>query len=252
MDFFVLYLTGRILNRPAVKIRLIMAASAGGILASVLTLRGCTDGAVTVLAGIAVSCAMTRIAFGRCGSIVSLLRDSAVVWGCGILLGGIMTFVLQLGEPVYFDYGNDFSLVFIISTGLALVVARLFSSGNAKKSVDIHIETMGMSVSLKGLCDSGNMAREPFSSLPVIIVSSSALGDIGTLLEHDDTPLKLRLIPIDGIGGHTVMRGFVPDVVTANGKTVAAVVASDPVRRSYSGYDAIVPSVLAGKIFCDS
>ncbi|MBE6542047.1 MAG: hypothetical protein E7672_06330 [Ruminococcaceae bacterium] len=247
MDFLTLYLTSRILSRPSGKLRLSISSVIGAAFATIFTLIQVNSNLITTGTGLILTFIMTRIAFGKYRSKMRLVRDSVIVWGAGVLLGGLMTSLLSLGDPVYIDYGQDFSPVFLACVLISLTVVRLFSSARSKKSVSVSIKAEGMTVIITGLCDSGNAAREPFSSLPVIIVSIKALDNIGSLLLCDDTPLKLRFVPVDGIGGHTVMRGFIPDEVVIDNHSVSAVIAADIKHRDFSGYDAVVPDVLCRK-----
>lgn len=247
MDILTLYLACRLIGKPVSKFRLIISSALGSFFATVSSIMSHRSGIFTAIFGIAVSVVMTYIALGKYSSGAVLMRDSAIVWGAGVLLGGIMTFILSLGEPVYLDYGRDFTPAFTVCTALSILLTRLFTSRKTKKSVTVEITAAGERLSLTGLCDSGNMARDPFSSLPVIIVKKHSLGDLGTILGKEDCPLKLRMIPIEGIGGHTLMRGFVPDEVYIDGVRYAAVIASDAGDGSFAGHDAVVPAALCGR-----
>lgn len=249
MDFLTLYVAGRITNKKLKKWRLVLSAILGALIGTVMLFLPLSGGmlysSLTVILGFAVSCAMTRIAFGKYRAALQLLRDSVIVWGAGALLGGIMTFIMSQGVPVYFGGGSDFAIPFALCAAIASVGARLLSGGRAKRSALVTL-TVGESVlRIPSLCDSGSFLTEPISSLPVIIVCERELGEIGAGL-REDVPqgLRLRLIPVRGIGGERLLRGFIPDGVTVDGREVSAVIASDNESSDFGGYGGIVPSVL--------
>ena len=249
MDFLTLYVAGRITHKKLKKRRLALSAAFGALVGTVILFLpiddGALSGAVTVILGYAVSCTITRIAFGRYHAIADLLRDSVIVWGAGALLGGIMSFIMSLGTPVYFGGGGDFALPFALCAAAASFGVRLFSSRKVKRSAEVTVCVGGEMLRIQSLCDSGSFLTEPISSLPVIIVCERELGEVGERL-REDVPqgLRLRLIPARGLGGDRVLRGFVPDKVTVDGREVDAVIASDMESSDFSGYGGIVPAAL--------
>ena len=249
MDFLTLYVAGRITSKKLRKRNLIFSAILGALIGTAMLFlqvgTGLTYSAMTVLLGFAVSCVMTRIAFGGYHAFAELVRDSVIVWGAGALLGGIMSFIMSLGTPVYFGGAGDFTLPFALCAAAASFGVRLFSSRKAKRSAEVTVCVGTEVLHVQSLCDSGSFLTEPISSLPVIIVCERELGEIGVRLS-DSVPcgLKLRLVPVKGIGGERLLRGFVPDKVTLDGREVDAVIASDTESSDFSGYGGIVPSVL--------
>lgn len=256
MDFLSLYITSKITHRQYKKIPSLLSASVSGIIGTAVIILFSNSGAVYSLLRFAIgfltSVFMLRIAAGRFGSIPELMRESVILWGAGALLGGVMTFIINLGgtEGIYRGRGiiseSGFAEIFVVCTALSCTVVRMFSSAKAKKSAEIKFYLKNKEYKLEGLCDSGSSACEPISSLPVIIVAKRKLYELGELIEKDDagTDIKIRLIPIKTAAGEKLMRGFVPDKVIINGKTVSAVIASDPDGSSYNGYPAIIPSSL--------
>lgn len=250
MDFLTLYLTGRLLHKPMRRWRLITAALAGSAGGTVYSLTAEQDGIlgtiVSIAAGLILSAVMVSIGFGKSPSGTSLLRDSISVWGAGTLLGGIMTFLLSLGEPVYMSTSNSFlpafAACFIVSVGLT----RLFSSSKTKRKASVTVEVMGRSRTFEALCDSGSFAVEPISGKPVIIVRKTALGEWSDMLSCDPCPLKLRMIPIHGIGDECLLRGFLPERITIDGREADAVIAVKD-GAGFAGFDGIVPAALCGK-----
>ena len=55
------------------------------------------------------------------------------------------------------------------------------------------------------------------------------------------------MIPVKGIGGESLMYGFIPDKIEVDGKDVSAVVAIDENRGTFAEHTAIVPLILCKK-----
>lgn len=244
MDFLSLCLTGRLTAHRMSRRRLIPAAAFGA-------LAGCAamflplNGIPFVLAGLLTAFAVVRIAFGKSGSLRQLVRDTLILWGTGTLLGGILTSVLSIGNAVWQDGGNG-SFVPLVLLGFAAASGFLRITGHSteKRSAEVTVTSAGTSAVFTALCDSGCLLTEPISGMPVIIASEAVLGTLGELLSSENTPLRLRMIPAEGIGGHRLLRGFVPDAVTVNGRSVSAVIACDPSGSNYGGFCGIVPAKL--------
>ncbi len=241
MDFLSLCLTGRLTARRMSRRRLMLAAAFG-------SLAGCAamflplDGIPFVLAGLLTALAVVRIAFGKAGSFGQLVRDTLILWGTGTLLGGIMTSVLSLGNAVWQEDGNgSFAPLVLIGFTAASAFLRLAGHSSGKRSAEVTVTAAGTSVSFAALCDSGCLLTEPISGMPVIVASEAVLGTLGGLLASEDPPLRLRMIPAEGIGGHRLLRGFIPDAVTVNGRSVSAVLACAPESGNYGGFGGIVP-----------
>lgn len=242
MDFLTLCLTGRLTAHRMSRRRLMLAAAFGA-------LAGCTamflplSGIPFVLAGLVAALAVVRIAFGKAGSLRQLVRDTLILWGTGTLLGGILTSVLSLGNAVWQDGGNgSFAPLVLLGFAAASGFLRLAGHSTEKRSAEVNLTAAGISVSFEALCDSGCLLTEPISGMPVIVVSETVLGTLGELLSSEEPPLRLRMIPAEGIGGRRLLRGFIPDEVTINGRAISAVIACDTENGNYSGFRGIVPA----------
>ncbi len=248
MDFLTLCLTGRLTNRKLSRFRAILSAVLGGLggTLAMFFLRG----RGFVLFGIGLAVAMTRVAFGIYDRPGRLLRDSGILWGVGTLLSGIMTSLLSLGDargsPAYTDPGADgFLPLFLLCFLLSSLLVRLTGTSASKTAAEVCVTAAGIPVTFTALVDSGCLLVEPISGTPVIVASAEALGGLAVLLDTSDTPLRLRMIPADGVCGHRLLRGFVPDRVTVDGREVSAVLACDRSGTNYGGCAGILPAKLA-------
>ena len=120
-----------------------------------------------------VSILMCIIAFGF-DSIFSLLKQSAIVFGCGALLGGVMTAVLSLGGSYeadnYQKSGGITGLLACASVVFVYITVRLICNTKNRKYARVLIKWKGRDISFFALCDSGNLMRDPFSGDPVILL----------------------------------------------------------------------------------
>ena len=112
---------------------------------------------------------------------------------------------------------------------------------------DIYIDTEPVKVNL--LVDSGNMATEPFTSLPVIVLRSVSLPPPLNTPDIESSPIPLRLIPIKTGAGSGLLFGFIPKKVVLRPffqkeKSVEAAVAIDTKNADFATYDGLLPSSL--------
>ncbi len=239
-----MYFASNVLHQERRRWRMAIAAGFGGLSGTVMILYPvCSNGTITAFLGLVFSAASARIAWGR-NSPGVFLRQAVVLWGTGSLLGGIMTFLMSLGTPVYGQKETPFYSAFLLCVLLSSAVLRLFQNGLSKKSADVSVRIGDRTASFRALCDSGSFLREPISGAPVILAGKGTLGEMGEHLWEPDSGMPVRMIPAEGIGGGCLLAGFVPDSVVLNGKEVEAVIAVDRERRTYGGLDGIVPAVL--------
>lgn len=243
MDFLTLYLAGKLTAKKLSRPRLLFSAVFGSLSGTVSMFF--LEGVPFVLCGLVTAVCMTRIAFGHYGKRMRLVRDSVILWGTGTLLGGIMTSVLSLGNAVYLEDGHEnFLPVFLLCFAISSFLLRLTKNSSAKKSAEITVTACDITVSFSALCDSGCLLTEPISGTPVIVASAKALGGLAGMLMTDSPPLRLRMIPTNGVCGHRLLRGFIPEEIIVDGKAVSAVIACDDSGTDYGGFDGIVPTKL--------
>ncbi|MBR5615806.1 MAG: sigma-E processing peptidase SpoIIGA, partial [Clostridia bacterium] len=176
MDFLGFYLTARLLHRPLSLWRGMLASALGGVYAvAVLFL---TVGKVPAFLLDALVCvALCAVAMvGRHEKWKSLLRLCALYLLISVLLGGAMTLLYsQLNRiPGLTDRVSEEGLSTWLFFGLAVVSGvmtalwdRCFKRTTHTR-VDVIVEQGGKSVRLAGLCDSGNLLRDPISAKVVI------------------------------------------------------------------------------------
>ncbi len=166
------------------------------------------------------------------------------------LVGGAVSGVQNLfGHSISAPSAQGLAGAFCISLAAAAGYALLFRKRTGAKSVLTKIHCLEKCLTLSLLIDSGNLMVEPFSALPVILVSHSALPPP---LDNPDPmhyPLPLRAIPFRTASGNGILFGFLPDKIQlASGgnkkRSVEAYVAVDTSNTDFSGFDGLMPQCL--------
>lgn len=99
------------------------------------------------------------------------------------------------------------------------------------------------------LVDSGNLVTEPFSALPVVILSSTVLPAPLNNPDIESSPVPLRAIPIRTGTGLGLIYGFIPDSITLcppfeKQRRVDAVIGIDTDNTDFAGCDGLLPGAL--------
>ena len=117
------------------------------------------------------------------------------------LMGGLITALYSLfGKSHQGVYAETGAMGFALACFASALIAFLFGIISKRKihtkSAEINLYIAGEKISARLLTDSGNMVTEPFSSLPVIIISAAALPPPYDNPDRPDFPLKIRAIPL--------------------------------------------------------
>ncbi len=256
MDFIALATSASLGAREKRPVRISIASALGAVYAIAATVSG-IYGILQYILAAAVGASMCAISFGF-GSITTFLRQCIIFWGCGALLGGIMTAVLSLGNSPY----SKTNLPIIAASAVVVMffIIKALRERAGCKSLKIKATLEGKSAIFEALCDSGNLLRDPFSGAPVIVASHNALTPlfpketISAMLECDSAHLaalgvRLRLIPHGSADSKGILCAFSPDSVTvtcgARSVTRACLIAVSPHHDKYfAGFAATAPSVL--------
>ena len=244
MDFLTLYLAARITHTPPKKGRLLASAAVGALGGTLLTIVQPGDSLrwLSIPAGLILSFIMTLIALGVKQPPDLLIRDFLLIWGVGVSLGGVMTWLMSLGTPVFLQPHRGFPAVYALCLIGAILFTRIEGARRRTKTATVIWSAGPYGGSFTALCDSGSFAADPISGRAAILVKKEALGGITMALANPEAGLHYRLIPIAGVCGEKLLSGFVPDSVTVNGRKVEAVLAV--ADSDFAGYDGLIPAVL--------
>ena len=274
MDFLCFYLCARLLHRPLSLWRGMLASALGGIYAVVVLFL--TVGKVPAfLLDMLVCVALCAVAMmGKRERWRSLLRLSALYLLVSALLGGAMTLLYAqlnripgLVEKVEEDGLSTwlFFALAILSAVLSALWGRCFKRTTHKR-VMVMIEQGEQRVVLEGLCDSGNLLRDPISGRPVVPVEATRLSGLlpplllkAALSERITEAVEMlppelarsvRLIPARTALGERMMLAIVPErmYVCEVGQTeqrqVSALIAPTKLSERKDGIAALLPSEL--------
>ena len=252
MDVLTLRAVCAVTGRRTGRKRLLLASAAGAVCATAMIALPETGALLRIAAGALLSAAMALILFGPRGR-AALFRDSVMIWGAGSLLGGLMTVLFSVGTPV-FSGSDGFPAVYLFCALFSFLWTRIRRGGTGRREAVVRFTAAGITAEVRGLCDTGSSACEPIGGLPAVLVKRRAAGELGPLLDRTvlcgqtgicgQTGLRLRMIPVKGLGGERLLPGFIPDQIFIGGEERAAAVALDGEGERYGDADALIPGAL--------
>ena len=252
MDLLCFYLTSRLLHHRINMPRAVVASLLGGAYAVAALLIDVGAGVAFVF-DIAVCFFMCLLAFGGKRETRPALSRLVLMFGVyvvvSMVVGGVMTALYNLLNrsglpqklPEVFSGEDDgvstwmFVILAAVAGFLALWGGRLFRRSTAARPCDVRIVIGAREVCIRGMCDSGNLLRDPVSGKAVIAVDRGALGGIlsAELLDRlshgergisemlDDTSeearrllKKVRVIPTGTAIGKGLLVAISPDRMT--------------------------------------
>ena len=253
MDYLSLYAAARLLSLRTSIWRTVIAAALGGLYGIAAVLFG-LDGLPGTLCAVGVSVLLSLIAFGKSGGRRDLMRASVTVWGCGALLGGVMTAFSSLFGTAIVQGGGD-----ILCAGAAVFFAfvRFSKRKFARGTAEIKL-TRGERVwQGSALIDSGNLLTDPIGGYAVILLrvkeARELLGeDADTLYKGDISKIGVgvRAVPMRTADGTRLLYGFLcRDVGICRGhrrqmRTAVVCVDHAAAESGYGGCAALLPASL--------
>ena len=248
VDYLCLFITCRLIGRVMRTWRILCGALLGALYSFVPYIFSLSEAWLAVL-HITALLLMTWISLGIRPAERFVLA-SAALFGCEAMLGGCVTGLINLSGKGFFGM-SVWTLVtaLAVSGGVTLIYFEICRKKLRTKSARVRIKLPGASVDTLLLIDSGNLVTEPFSALPVIILSSSVLPPPYDMPSPDMYPLPLRAIPFRTSTSGSNMLGFLAReaYVTELGKKprkIDAYIGIDTHNKSFSGYDGLMPSCL--------
>lgn len=164
-----------------------------------------------------------------------------VASGCFLSLGvaGLMRFAAPFGLAAAL-------MMLGVCLLLRFVPVLLPKPEEAPRLATVDIRHGAHRLTLTGLIDSGNLLRDPVTSLPVIVISRRAAMRLIPLPENGKVTYPFRLIMVRTVNGTGMMTVFHPDSVclrTSRGwQRVDTLLGVSP--EGYDGFQALVPAGL--------
>lgn len=218
LNLLLLMLAGKLMGKATRRRRLCFAALLGAIGSLIIFLPFYGFGVQTAYK-LALAVSMTAAAFGA-RPVKHLMKSVFVVFTVSFMFAGVMAALEMLFSPTGFlfyngiVYFNISALQLVIWSAVAFVVIglleRMLGARPAQKLFyELTIFTNGKSVAVRVLADSGNVLREPFSGVPVIVCGKT----FAQRLMDAQPPERIRLIPCSTVSGEGVLHAFRPDAV---------------------------------------
>ena len=275
MNFLALFAAGKILGMKLKPARLALAASFGAAYC-IFTLFFESVIIPLILLNTAVSVIMCLLAF-KTETPVKFIKAFIIFYAACFILGGGIQALYNLSGFVRADNAPSVRVIIILAAVCSIIfifAGRLFRRRANISEAEIIIGFGGREIKISVISDTGNLLRDPVSSLPVIIINLSSaanLFDLKTLEFFTGDPpsyisnisasepekirliknLKFKLIPVKSIGGaNYILPAFVPEYIkykkNKNMLEMNAVVAVDSGENKNYGenYGGIIPAVL--------
>ena len=244
-----------ILSLPAPKKRLAAGAAVGALFS--LTVLWTGPSRWTVLAAWTAGPLISLlVAFGK-QRLPRLALSWSVCLGGAFAAGGTVQALTSLVGELTGEKKAALTAIMLGAT-VTFTAFRLFAKSAAAKisqaRATVKITAFGKTKRMIGLCDSGNLLREPISGFPVLILSKTGAVDLVPAgYAHDQSPPDSNFfaVPLKTISSSRLIYGFKPDSVSVSGAlrrkprvTDRVIVAFDDKNEDFSGCGCLVPSQL--------
>lgn len=271
MDFLCFFLTARLLSIRDSIIRVLAASAVGALYACISLLWG-LSGIWSLMSDISACIVISTIAFCRKRELRRLPANALVYTAVSIVLGGFMTALFSLFNRIGLDrlLGSEqdadgisvwlFALLALISGIAAMLGGKFFKKKSSRTICCIRLYNRKKTIEIKGLCDSGNLLRDPISARPCIIVELGSMSGLLsrrtvraieagalTAFEGEDAG-RVRIVPVRTVSTEGMMYAFRLDRIELDfgdgWREVDALAAVSAVPINADGASALVPSEL--------
>lgn len=253
MDTVCLLLAGRLCGQRLRFYRIFIAAALGGAYGFLPSIAEMSP-ALSVAAGVAAEAVICFAAFGF-GDIKRFALTAAAFIGSCALTGGLITALYGIaanggGKDMFSSVQPlSFALICIASAFAAAVYLFACRVKLKTRCAEVRFTAAGKTMRVNLLADSGNLLTEPFSALPVVIVSASALPRPFDDPLCEGFSLPVRIIPFSTGAGGDCLIGFLPESaeivrIGKKPRRINAYIGVDRGETNYSGYDGLLPASL--------
>lgn len=259
MDYLALYVAARVLRLKENRVRKALSALIGAAYCVLKIYVPLPE----PLSAVFVSLIMCAVAVWN-GRLFTYVKTVVLFYAVSMLFGGVMTFLCdtayRLRNTAFFSDGLTPGMFFtFVGAVFVLVFAagRIVSSGIFTKTVRVRVSMGSEQRDFCLLCDSGNLLRDPYSGLPVIVMDARSLdGLLGKEGFHrhperagetEALRYKFRYIPVRTAVGTGALPAFYADNITVLGraggeKNMDALIAVNPSdEAAYGENDGVVP-----------
>lgn len=220
INYFLLLLSARILNKSYKVYRVVLSALVGAVCSFYIFLPPMAL-FFEVLFKVCICFLSVLIAFGF-KDIKGFLKSGGVFFITTCAFGGIMTVIFKAFKPkgmavynsvVYFNVSPLLLVGLTVGFYFAFVLLRYIFSRHAQRGERYHGKILadGKEVAICGLADSGNSLTDIFARSEIIIVEKSraaALFGETDISINPDLAHRFRPIPLNTVSGTEILDGF--------------------------------------------
>ena len=234
VNYFILLTTSKFLNLKLKLSRLILGEILGAIYSLYIFIPE-PNLFISILIKLFMSIIMVAAAF-EFNKIKQFLKIIVCFYAVNFAFSGTMftlwCFLKPNGMIINNDivYFNISPLTLIISTVVSYTIIEIINRVIEKKQLksskyEIGIKFKDKYIVLNAKIDTGNLLKEPFSNLPVIVVKKSEINllipefNIFENIENQNEikKLKIRMIPFKTVSGTGILPAFKPEYVVLKG-----------------------------------
>ena len=221
VDYFLLKLTAKLLNKSPTIFRLILGSLLGGA-SSLYIFLPKLPWIAEFLIRFALSLIISLAVFGFSG-VKALLRESGVFFCVTFGYAGGMLALWYVFKPsgmavnnsiVYFNISPSILIVLSAVFYILVSLLRYILSKNNKESSQCEVKIiLGQNaIHTKAIVDTGNSLSDAFGLSQVIIVDKSLaqrlLGDLDNTKSKEEMVSRYRVLPCNTVSGTTLLEGY--------------------------------------------
>jgi len=261
VDYFLLLAAGAVIRKKPKFIRILLAASIGG-LSSLYIFLPQSPVFVELILRIALCAVMTLMSFGF-GTLKDYLRSTGIFFGITCLYAGIMTALWHIIKPrgmvinnsvVYFDIS---ALTLIVCTVifylLFTILSGIFASnGKMAEYCSITIKAGENAVQFTAMLDTGNSVSDIFGNNEIIITDRKIAEKLFLQLDMQKNPSiksRYRVVPLSTVSGTDMLEGFRCDGAVAYLGKETVNIKNPVIAVSKTAFDSGINGIVNPKIF---
>lgn len=234
VNYFILLTTSKFLNLKLKLSRLILGEILGAIYSLYIFIPE-PNLFISILIKLFMSIIMVAVSF-EFRKIKQFLKIIVCFYAVNFAFSGIMFTLWCVFKPSGMIMNNDIvyfnisPLTLMISTVVSYIIIEIINRVIEKKQLksskyEIGIKFKDKYIVLNAKIDTGNLLKEPFSNLPVIVVKKSEINllipefNIFENIENQNEikKLKIRMIPFKTVSGTGILPAFKPEYVVLKG-----------------------------------
>lgn len=215
VDYFLLAICRRFINKKARLWRMLLSAALGGVF-SLYILLPQSKFLLQCMVQVAMCMVLCWAAFGF-ENVKSFLRNTLILFCVNFAYSGAMIAMWLLFKPhgmvinnsvIYFNVSPLFLVLFSVVGYFAVMVLRRLFKKNFSQNVycDVTLFCNNSSLSLQAIIDTGNSISDVFGISQIFIVDQNVITSL--LKTEIDNPARFRKVPCNTVTGEKLLDGY--------------------------------------------